>query len=406
MKSVKCKWAAALLCGLLVVSLVSVSQAQESARTEIRIGASLPLSGSLADQGRVLKWAYEQAASEINAKGGIFVKDVGRKLEVRIVVADNGTNVMKAATTLEKLIKVDKVDLLLGDPEPTSVMAQCMVAERHKKYYHTSFGFPVQLWVAKKFKWSTDFFFDISEGAKAPFKLLSSINGTERPKRLAVAAEQTSIGEVWAHGFGKAAKENGFEAAFVITLPLGSTDYGPQISKMGEMEVDGLMLFAGTKDAESFVRGLKKNNVNIPYLYIWKGAWSGSFGKDLGKDAQYILCDGHWSMDYPFEGAKELGQKYYEAFGEYSVTVGVPYALAQILFQAVEKAGSVDGAKVRQAVLTHPFRTVMGEVTYNAEGLALYPQMAAQWWNGKQMIVYPGRYAVWKVRLAPPWARR
>jgi branched-chain amino acid transport system substrate-binding protein len=388
----------------LQVGLVSVVAAQE--KTEIVIGASLPLTGGVAAHGRDLKWAYELAASKLNADGGIFVKDYGKKLKVKLVTADNGSNPMKAASAIEKLINVDKVDMLLGGAEPTCVLAACQVAERYKKYCHTAFGFPTSLWLEKKFKWSTNFFFTAEQGCAVPFEVLNSIDKEKRPKRLALVMEDTFTGKGLASGLRKVGKKLGYEPVLEVALPVGSPDYSDPISKLKESMVDGILVVASVQDLETLIRGLKKVNLNVPYVHTWKGGWSGVLWKDLGKDAQYIVTDGFWSMDYPFQGAKELGENYYQAFNENSVTVGLPYALAQILFEAIEKAGSLDGAKVREAVLSHTFDTVMGPVQYDQSGFAIFPSIAAQWWNGKQVLVYPAKDAISTVKLAPPWDQR
>jgi branched-chain amino acid transport system substrate-binding protein len=387
------------------LGLVSVVLAQE--KTEIVIGASIPLTGGVAAHGRDLKWAYELAASTFNADGGIFVKDYGKKLKVKLVTADNGSNPMKAASTVEKLINVDKVDMLLGGAEPTCVLAACQVAERYKKFYHTAFGFPAPAWLEKKFKWSTDFFFAMEQGCAVPFEVLNSIDKEKRPKRLALIMEDSFTGKGLASVLREAGKKRGYEPVLELALPIGASDYTAQITKMKEAGVDGILVYASVQDLETFVRQLKKNNLNVPYIHTWKGGWSGMFWKNLGKDAQYIITnDVFWSMDYPFKGAKELGEKYYQTFNEYSITVGLPYALAQILFQAIEKAGSLDGEKVRNAVLSNTFDTVMGPVKYDQTGLAIFSTNAAQWWDGRQMLLYPSKYATWGLKLAPPWDQR
>ncbi len=401
------RWSAVLtvvFVALLITSVAaSVSSAEE--KTEILIGAAIPLSGPMAAHGRDLKWAYELAANEVNSAGGILVNDLGKKLKVRLVFEDNTSHPMKTAATVEKLVRVDKVDMLLGGAEPTCVQTACIVAEKLKSYYHTAFAFPCEAWRDKKFKWSTDFFFMLDQVA-IPFKVLQSIEKSRRPTKLAIVTEATFSGDALAKPLGQLSKASGYGSALEIRLPVGAKDYSSQISKAKGAGVDAMLVFAGVEDLETLVRGLKKSNFNVPYIHTWKGAWSGRFAKDLGKDAQYIITDGFWSLDYPFAGARELGEKYYKAFGEYSVSLGLPYALAKILFSAIEKAGTVDGAKVRQAVLTHTFSTVMGNVKYGEDGLATFPQIAAQWWNGKQMLIYPPEYAIWKVKLAPAWDKR
>src|SRR5574337_541750 len=56
---------------------------------EIRIGAAVSMTGLLAADGLDEKWSYEQAVADVNAKGGIFVKAAGKKLPVKLVVADD-----------------------------------------------------------------------------------------------------------------------------------------------------------------------------------------------------------------------------------------------------------------------------------------------------------------------------
>ena len=126
------RWVLTALLVPMVLHFGSPTIVQAQAKTEIVIGASLPLTGSLAAHGRDLKWAYDQIVNSLNENGGILVKDSGKKLKIRLVIADNGTNPMRAASAVEKLIKVDKVDMLLGGADPACVMAGCMAAERYK----------------------------------------------------------------------------------------------------------------------------------------------------------------------------------------------------------------------------------------------------------------------------------
>lgn len=148
--------------GLLSFALISPARPEE--RTELVIGASLPMTGSLAAHGRDLKWAYELAASRINSNGGVFIKDMGKKLKVKLI------------TLAEGLIKREKVDMLPG-AEPMSVLANCMVAEKSKTYYHTAFGLPVFLWEKKKFQWSANLFVTLKDLVAPPFGLLKNMSG-------------------------------------------------------------------------------------------------------------------------------------------------------------------------------------------------------------------------------------
>jgi branched-chain amino acid transport system substrate-binding protein len=101
-----------------------------------------------------------------------------------------------------------------------------------------------------------------------------------------------------------------------------------------------------------------------------------------------------------------LGERYYDKFQKYSVSVGAVYGLCQILWQAIEKAGTLDSAKVRKAVLDNEFETVMGKVKYNQDGVATFISTAHQWRDGKQMTVSPFKWTNYKIQLAPAWDQR
>lgn len=200
-----------------------------------------------------------------------------------------------------------------------------------------------------------------------------------------------------------------YKIAMVEPTAVGAKDYSPQILKLKSKGIDGILMLAATEDCVTFARQCKENGLNFKFFQGYRGTFVTEFGEALGKDANYILGDAFWYEGWPNPGAKELGERYFKAYKRRSVTVGAYYALAQTLFQAIEKAGTVDGAKVREAVLNTQFKnTVMGDIKYNpADGVATWPNCAAQWWNGEYKPVYPPNLSAGnKVKIAPPWDKR
>jgi branched-chain amino acid transport system substrate-binding protein len=395
-----------LLAALLVLTAGLNQPVYPEERTQIVIGTNLPMTGILAGVGREQKWAYEQAVKDVNAKGGIYVKDLGKKLKVQLIVADDESNAGKAGKAVERLIKVDKVDMLLGGfAAPFGVIPGCITAEKYHKYYHTSICL-IPPWLERHFKWSTLYFFDLSQACTVPFEIWDTFPAEQRPKKPALLMEDTFDGRAFAGLFRTIAAKRGYKFALDEPLAVGSKDYSAQILKAKNLGVDAILIFTSDSDCINFVRQMKENNFSVGYMHGWKGTWAGEFWKALGKDAQYILCDGFWSMDFPYPGAKELGERYHKDFGKYSVSVGALYALCQTLFKAIEIAGTLDGAKVRDAVLSNRFETVNGPVKYGSNGVAIFTSTASQWIDGKQMTVYPFDLATQKTKLAPPWDKR
>ena len=395
-----------LLCFFLaLVWAVQPAEAKKE-KNEILIGTNLPLTGILAGAGIEQKWAYETAVADINKAGGIYVKEYGKKLPVRLIVADDESDPGKAAAGVERLIKQKKVDLLLGGfAAPFGVIPGCITAEKYRRYYHTSICL-IPPWLEHHFKWSTLYFFDLEQACSVPYEIWNSIPEDKRPQKPALIMEDTFDGRAFAGLFRNLAKKFGYKFVLDEAWAVGAKDYSAQIIKAKSLGVDSILIFGADTDVITFVRQMKENDLNVKYFHGWKGTWAGEFWKALGKDAQYILCDGFWSMDFPFPGAKGIGERYYDHFKKYSVSVGALYALCQVLWQAIEKAGTLDSAKVRQAVLDNEFETVNGKVKYDKDGVAIFTSTASQWWNGKQMTVYPFEWSKYKIKLAPPWNKR
>ncbi|MGE5640958.1 MAG: ABC transporter substrate-binding protein, partial [Clostridia bacterium] len=74
----------------------------------IKIGMSMPQTGSLGAGGQAALVALRMWAEDVNAKGGLL----GRKVE--LVVYDDQTNPANTPGIYTKLLDVDKVDLLFA----------------------------------------------------------------------------------------------------------------------------------------------------------------------------------------------------------------------------------------------------------------------------------------------------
>src|SRR5207248_679555 len=91
---------------------------------EIVIGGSMAITGGFSDVGKEYQKTYDWYFKDLNANGGLL----GRP--VRLVLYDDESNPQKAAQLYDKLITVDKVDMLIG-PYPTPILAAVIpVAER------------------------------------------------------------------------------------------------------------------------------------------------------------------------------------------------------------------------------------------------------------------------------------
>ncbi|GAB6146096.1 amino acid ABC transporter substrate-binding protein [Desulfocicer niacini] len=371
----------------------------DTVRKEVRIGAHLPLSGISASIGKEIKWAYEAAVADINKTGGIYILEYGKKLPVRLAIKDDASNPSVVVTSVTKLIKQEKVDFLLsGYTAVYGVIPGCVVAETNRIYYHATASF-IPPWLAHHFGWSTLLFFDMEQTASMPFEIWHSLPKKKRPIRTAVIMEDTYDGIALNRHLHKKAEKYGYNLILDTYIHVGGKNFASQILKIKQLGVDSIFLFAPLADTIRFIRQMKEHHLSVNYLQGWKGTWPAEFGKILGKDAQNVLSDGHWSKTFPYPGARELGERFHKAFGYDSTVIGTYYALAQILWQAIEKAGTINSAMVRSAVLKNEFNTMMGKTNYDLKGVARYPSLTLQWRNGKQEIIYPFEFATTKLQI-------
>jgi len=396
------------LCLFFLFSLIWIVEPAlaQKAKTEIVIGANLPLSGAAAMAGEEQKWSYEQAVEDINKGGGIYIKEYGRKLPVRLVVMDDETDGGKAAAVVERLIKRTKVDFLLGGYTAVhGTLPGLITSEKYHRYYHTSYIW-IPTFLEHNFKWGTMYFFDPALASETIFKVWNSVPEDQRPQKMGLLLEDSFDGKIMNDLVSASAAKYGYKIVLRESLGLGAKDFTTQVIKCMEAGVDGLYVFADTPETVTILRQMKQTKYSVKSFIGWKGPWPYEFYQAMGKDSDYVITDGFWSKNYPFPGSKELGERYYKKYKKDSVGIGMMYALCQVLFQAIEKAGTLDGAKVRQAVLDNEFNTMMGKVKYDSKGVATFPQAFVQWWDGKQEIVYPFEYTKYKVKTFQPWEKR
>jgi branched-chain amino acid transport system substrate-binding protein len=375
-------------------------------KKEILIGASLPISGPLAMATVEQKWAYEQAVADINKAGGVFVKEYNKKLPVRLVIVDDEADPGKAASVIERLIKRTKVDFLLGGHTPVhDVLPGLITAEKYHKVYLTAFIW-VPMFLEHNFKWGLMFFFDPADGATEPFKVFNTLPEDQHPQKLGLLMEDSADGKIIGDLVAGTAEKFGYKVVLRESMGLGAKDFTTQVLKCKEAGVDAIFLYSDTPECITLLRQMKENKYSVKFFVGWKATWPSEFYQAMKKDAEYIMADGFWSPDFPFPGCKELGERYFKKFKKGSVSVGMLYSLPQILFQAIEKAGTLDGAKVRDAVLANEFDTMVGKIKFNDKGVGLFPQALFQWWNGKLETLYPFEYTKYKIKVAPPWDKR
>ena len=116
--------------GLMAVPLLSYS------KDKIIIGQAVSLSGPLATSNAVVSTPYYDLSVKdvLNAMGAIYVKEVGKKLPVELLIYDDKSEIGTMTRLLEKLILEDKVELILPPWGTANIFAAALYANLIQVY--------------------------------------------------------------------------------------------------------------------------------------------------------------------------------------------------------------------------------------------------------------------------------
>ena len=130
-------------------------------RDYILIGHPNPSTGPIADFGEATPWADDRAIAAINAKGGIYIKEYGKKVPVKVKVLDTESDPTKAGEMASKLILHNKVDLMVVMHTPDTVNPVSAICERYEMPC-ISLDAPVEPWLTGgPYTWSYHAFWTV-----------------------------------------------------------------------------------------------------------------------------------------------------------------------------------------------------------------------------------------------------
>jgi branched-chain amino acid transport system substrate-binding protein len=171
--------------------------AQGVADTEIRLGISAPFTGSAKELGNQMKLGIETAFNLINDGGGIH----GRQL--KLVVADDGYEPMRAAESMKELYDKQQVFGFVGNVgTPTAVVALPYALERKALFFGAFTGAGL-LRRDPPDRYVFNYRASYAEETDAVVRYLVKIRGV-RPEQVAVFAQQDAYGDSGFAGVAKA----------------------------------------------------------------------------------------------------------------------------------------------------------------------------------------------------------
>lgn len=342
----------AVSCATVITGLSMISCGGSGSST-IKIGGVAPLSGGVAVYGVECKNGIDLAIEEINAAGGIN----GKTLE--FICEDDEGDPAKSVNAYKKLVTNDGVEYVIGSLTSGCTIALTNLAQNQKILQIAPAATATAVTDAGNYIFRACFIdpFQGRVGGKFAFENLSA-------KKAAILYD---IGNDYSVGL----TEN-FESEFTKlggsivskeSYATGDKDFNAQLTKIKAAKPDVVYLpdYYGT--VALIAKQLRAQGIDTPI--VGADGWDG-----LTENAGDEVLNGYYSNHYAEDSDSPAVQKFVGSFkAKYNKSpnsfAALGYDSVYMLKDAILKAGTTDGEKVRAAFETTDGDYVTGHITFD-----------------------------------------
>jgi branched-chain amino acid transport system substrate-binding protein len=333
--------------------LLPAGEVQEKAADEIRIGVVMPITGREAKPGQYQREGIELAIHQINEGGGILVKSRGKKLPIKEIFYDDGSDQSRSAGMVERAMSSDGVVAVLGGYSTALGEAESVMPDRYQTPLITPGAGATTI-----FSRGYEYIF----GTLSPIDLLGYTtaqylgNLVDKGKlskglKVALALENTDHGIDYGRGIDNWNHEHPgyFTVAFSEKFDLGATDFSGLLQKVKNVHADIFLADTHLQDYITMHRQYIQSGMYHQMISYGARGPEVDARKALGEATNYIFAGIWWSSKLPYPQVKKFNADY-QAFTGHAPDSWYPataYDGMRALAAAIEHAGSLDKTAIR-----------------------------------------------------------
>lgn len=358
----------------------------------ITFGAALSLTGKTATEGRLVKVGYDLYVDQINARGGFKVGN--KTYKVAIKYYDDQSDANTSAKLYEKMINEDGIKLLLGPYSSGITFAASPVAEKYQLPMVAAHAAATTVY-DRGFKYLFSTLTPVDQYTANMIKMAA--DAKPRAQRVALIHENALFPKASIDAAESQAKAAGLEVVYKEAYPTGTKDFSAMIEAMKARSPDVLIGAGYTGDMLIMARQTSEQKVPLKMIGFTLGPTSPGFVESLGAKAENLLEPTQWTPDLPWKDeifgwtAPEYAALCKKAAG-HDCDYHPPQSTAalQVYQRAIEKAGTLDPQKVRDALAQTNIMTAYGPIRFNDKGQNIAKGMSViQIQGGKPVVVFP-----------------
>jgi branched-chain amino acid transport system substrate-binding protein len=351
---------------LLAAALLSLSAACErksggptdSGTGDIVIGMYGSLTGDGGSFGQSSKEGTELAVDEINAMPDAVLK--GRKF--KLLIEDDQSKPEEASNAVTKLITQDKVVAVLGEVASRRTLAAAPVAQKYKIPLITPASTNERVTEVGDYIFRVCFIDPFQGEVLAKFAY-----NDLKVRRAAILKDITQDYSV---GLTDSVTANFTMLGGTVLPPVSysgaDADFKAVLTQIRSQKPDAIFATGYYTEAAIIVRQARELGMNMPIL-----GGDGWVGDPLanGREAlKNTYISNHYSGDNPAPIVQNFVAAYRQRFGrDPDAIAALAYDAVKVLADAIRRAGTTDGMKVRDALASADVPGVTGQLKMNAK---------------------------------------
>jgi branched-chain amino acid transport system substrate-binding protein len=401
MKSRTCLTA---LVALAIVKILLVPEGIHSAPPDaIRVGATVSATGKYATEVGPFQRLFETWVADVNNRGGIYLKHYDRKLPLRLALYDDRSDVATARRFCERLITVDRANLIFGPYSSPLTFAASAAAEQQRVPFIAICANSPKIY-ERGFRWIVCVI-DAAPRYTHRYWEMIQVEGKARSVAFVVEDSLHPVGVY--EGSRELATKAGLQIVAAEVIPADTADFTPIVLKLKKLDPDIIYVAANIPFAVAFMKQARELNLSPREFHCIHH--SGIFRQPLGPAAEYVVGQSYWAPDMKYGNP--------ERFLSLLKTAGInldayPWAPAymmafEVAEEALSRAGTLDPEILMKTLKGLTVTTLGGPVWFAENGVGTINAYPSQIQKGSYQIIWPPEVATARhVYPTPAWEKR
>jgi branched-chain amino acid transport system substrate-binding protein len=340
----------------------SKSSAATSGSSTLKIGASFPLSGSVATDGKMIDTAIQMAVDEVNAQGGVSI--AGTKYKIELDSEDDQADPTTAATIANKFS--DDKDMMAVI---SSYNSSCMLAQV-STFDSASLPSISPVATSPDLSGKSSFFHRVVNSDAYTGKLDADVMKALGYTKVAALYEDDDYGYGIYESFLNEAKSIGMDVTYTGTFVYGQTkDFSTLLTNVANAGVDGVFWGGLITELGLYLSQAGTFGASSIPVYADTGCYSPATISAAGSLSENLVSVGCFDLSGKDEKSQKFITGFKKAYGsEPSLYAALAYDAAWTLFTAMGSSKDLSREAINNALKDVSYDGITGTNKFDSNG--------------------------------------